>query len=80
MKEKIESLFYLELGNKLDIERKKLGYSYRYLSELTGISKSQLDRYLSGKQRIKCDVYKILSEALNLEPTIDVKIVLSVSE
>lgn len=80
MKEKIDSLFYLELGNKLDLERKKLGYSYRYLSELTGISKSQLDRYLSGKQRIKCDVYKILSEALNLEPTIDVKIVLSVSE
>lgn len=80
MKEKIDSLFYLELGNKLDLERKKLGYSYRYLAELTGISRSQLDRYLSGKQRIKCDVYKILSEALNLEPTIDVKIVLSVSE
>ena len=74
MEERVDSLFYFELGNKLDLERKKLGYSYRYLAELTGISRSQLDRYLSGKQRIKYSAYKVISKALKLDSAINIKI------
>jgi len=72
--EKIDDIFYFELGNKLDLERKKLGYSYRYLAQITGISKSQLDKYLSGKQRIKKDTYKTICEALGIKPIIKIEV------
>lgn len=74
MKERIDDIFYFEIGNKLDLERKKLGYSYRYLAQLTGFSKSQLDKYFSGQQRIKKDAYKIICEALEIEPTIKIDV------
>ena len=74
MKTKIDNLFYEKLGNELDLQRKKLGYSYRYLAQLTGISRSQLDNYFCGKNRITEHTYKIICEALHIKPKISVEI------
>lgn len=76
MENRIDNLFYRKLGDKLDLQRKKLGYSYRYLAMLTGISRSQLDNYLSGKTRIKKDTYQIICEALQISPNISIEITL----
>lgn len=74
METRVDDLFYFKLGNELDLQRKKLGYSYRYLASLTGISRNQLDMYMSGKQRIKKDTYKVICEALGLGTTINVEV------
>lgn len=72
MDTRVDDIFYQELGNQLDLKRKKLGYSYRYLASLTGISRNQLDIYMCGKQRIKKDVYEIICHALEISPNIKI--------
>jgi predicted transcriptional regulator len=71
---KIDEIFYFKLGNELDLKRKKLGYSYRYLASLTGISRNQLDKYMSGKQRIKKDTYEIICRALEIDSKINIEL------
>lgn len=78
METRVDSLFYKKLGHELNEQRQKLGYSFRYLSKLTGISSTQLDDYLNGKNRIKNDTYKIICKALQLNPQINVEVDLGI--
>ena len=76
MNTRIDEIFYKKLGHELNEERQKLGYSFKYLAKLTGISHTQLDDYLNGKYRIKKDVYDVICRALEISPEIalDLKI------
>lgn len=74
MEEKVDSLFYKQLGEQLNTKRQMLGYSFRYLSKLTGISAMQLDDYMNGKNRIKKDTYKLICEALHIKPHINLNV------
>lgn len=78
MEEKVDSLFYKQLGEQLNTKRQMLGYSFRYLSKLTGISAMQLDDYMNGKNRIKKDTYKIICEALHLTSNINLNVDLGI--
>lgn len=72
MEEKIDSIFYKKIGFELNEKRRKLGYSFRYLSKLTGVSQAQLDDYFNGKFRIKKDVYEVICKALEINPKIEI--------
>lgn len=76
MNTRIDEIFYKKLGHELNEERQKLGYSFKYLSKLTGISHTQLDDYLNGKYRITKDVYSLICKALQIssEISLDLKI------
>lgn len=74
MDTRIDEIFYKRLGNQLNNKRQMLGYSFNYLSKLTGISAMQLDNYLNGKNRIKKDTYKIICNALGIDPVIKLDI------
>ena len=74
MDTKIDKIFYQQLGEKLNLRRQMIGYSYRYLSKLTGISAKQLDDYMLGKYRISNDAYKRICEALHLRAKISLDI------
>lgn len=74
METRIDDIFYKKLGEKLNIKRQMLGYSFRYLSKLTGISAVQLDHYMNGKNRIKKETYEVICEALNIDNKIGLKI------
>lgn len=74
VEEKVDSLFYKQLGEQLNTKRQMLGYSFRYLSKLTGISAMQLDDYMNGKNRIKKDTYKLICEALHIKPHINLNV------
>lgn len=76
METRIDDIFYKKLGEKLNIKRQMLGYSFRYLSKLTGISAVQLDQYMNGKNRIKKETYKIICDALNIDSEIRLEIYL----
>lgn len=70
MENRIDSVFYKTLGHQLNEKREKLGYSFRYLSKITGISNAQLDDYFNGKYRIKKETYEIICKALEIDPKI----------
>ena len=74
MEERVDSLFYKMLGEQLNKKRQMLGYSFKYLSKLTGISAMQLDDYMNGKNRIKKDTYKLICEALHIKPHINLNV------
>lgn len=74
MDHKIDRHFYQKVGNELDTKRKQLGYSYRYLASLTGISRTNLDQLFMGKFRINDDNFRIICEALELNPEIKVEV------
>ena len=77
MENKLDSLFYKKLGLLLNEQKSKLGFSLRYLSKLTGISSTMLDDYMNGKYRIPKTKYRIICEALQLDPAdieIDIKL------
>lgn len=78
MNERVDSLFYKKLGEQLNKKRQMLGYSFRYLSKLTGISAMQLDDYMNGKNRIKKDTYRLICEALHLTPNINLNVDLGI--
>lgn len=80
MDEKVDSLFYKKLGEQLNTKRQMLGYSFRYLSQLTGISAMQLDDYMNGKNRIKKDTYKIICEALHIRNDIHLNVDLGIEK
>lgn len=74
MDTRIDEIFYKQLGSRLNNKRQMLGYSFKYLSKLTGISAMQLDNYLNGKNRIKKDTYEIICNALGIDPVIKLDI------
>lgn len=74
LESKLDSLFYKKLGLLLNEKRNQLGYSLRYLSKLTGISRTMLDEYFSGKFRIPINKYNVICEALQLETDIEVNL------
>lgn len=51
-KEKIDKCFYRKLGEILNAERRKRGYSLRYVASLTGISRTTIDKFELGISRI----------------------------
>lgn len=78
METRIDDIFYKELGKQLNLKRQMLGYSFKYLSKLTGISAMQLDDYMNGKNRIKKDKFKIICQALDIQPNINFHIDLGI--
>lgn len=71
---KLDSVFYKKLGEILYFERKKRGYSLRYLAELTGISRTTLDGYELGTKRIDNIRWSKLCEALQISENIHIKL------
>lgn len=55
--------------DKIKKQREKLGYSFQDLSDITGISKSTLQRYETGNiKNIPMDKFEILANALRTTP------------
>ena len=75
---RIDEIFYKKVGQQLNLKRQMLGYSFKYLSKLTGISAMQLDDYMNVKNRIKKDTYVIICNALGINPNIKVDIDLGI--
>lgn len=71
---KLDSVFYKKLGEILYFERRKCGYSLRYLAELTGISRTTLDGYELGTKRIDNIRWSKLCEALQISENIHIKL------
>lgn len=76
---KIDSIFYKKLGEIISFERRKRGYSLRYLAELTGISRTTLDGYELGTKRIDNIRWSKLCEALQISENIHIKLALGIS-
>ncbi len=70
----IDSKFYRKLGDMLNEERRKRGYSLRYVAELTGISRTTIDKYEMGEARIDNVRWKKLCEALQIPEQVHIKI------
>ena len=79
-KEKIDKVFYRKLGEILNTERRKLGYSLRYVSELTGISRTTIDKYELGIARIGLPRWKSLCKALQISENLHVKIAIGMRD
>lgn len=71
---KLDSAFYKKLDEILYFERRKRGYSLRYLAELTGISRTTLDGYELGTKRIDNIRWSKLCEALQISENIHIKL------
>lgn len=78
METRIDDIFYKKIGQQLNLKRQMLGYSFKYLSKLTGISAMQLDDYMNGKNRIKKDTYVIICDALGIKPDIKIDVDLGI--
>mgnify|MGYP004652574627 FL=1 len=76
---KIDSIFYKKLGEIISLERRRRGYSLRYLAELTGISRTMLDGYELGTKRIDNIRWSKLCEALQISENIHIKLALGIS-
>lgn len=71
---KLDSVSYKKLGEILYFERRKRGYSLRYLAELTDISRTTLDGYELGNKRIDNIRWSKLCEALQISENIHIKL------
>ena len=76
----IDSKFYRKLGEILNEERRRRGYSLRYVAELTGISRTTIDKYEMGRVRIDEDRWKKLCEVLQIPQQLYIKIALGQRE
>lgn len=72
----IDRTFYKKLGELIHDERKKRGYSLRYVAELTGISRTTIDGYELGIKRINDARWKKICEVLQMPEQIHIKIAL----
>lgn len=70
----IDKIFYYELGKILNQKRREKGFSLRYLSKITGISRTTLDNYELGVSRISINNFEIICECLGISPKIDISI------
>jgi transcriptional regulator with XRE-family HTH domain len=65
----MKELDYNEIAKKLAYRRKQLGYSYADLADVTGMSRSTLQRYETGAiKNIPITRLKALSAALDMDP------------
>ena len=65
----MKELNYDEIAKKLATRRKQLGYSYADLADVTGMSRSTLQRYETGAiKNIPITRLKALSAALDMDP------------
>lgn len=65
----MKELDYNEIARKLAYRRKQLGYSYADLADVTGMSRSTLQRYETGAiKNIPITRLKALSAALDMDP------------
>lgn len=76
----IDKVFYKKLGEVLSIRRRKLGYSLRYVAELTGISRTTIDKYELGVARIDMNRWNNLCEALQIPTDVHIKIALGMRD
>lgn len=74
MELKVDKMFYRELGKFLHEARSKRDYSLRFLSELTGLSRTTLDKYELGTARITNKNFKLICKALNVSSNFKVEI------
>lgn len=70
----IDREFYKILGQEISEARHKNGYSLRYMSELTGISRATLDYYELGKCKMKYTTYEKICKTLGIQPKIKIDI------
>lgn len=76
----IDKVFYSKLGKLIHDERKKRGYSLRYVAELTGISRTTIDKYELGITRINEIRWKKICKALEISENIHVQIALGLRD
>ena len=76
----IDRVFYKKLGEILHDERKKRGYSLRYVAALTGISRTTIDGYEMGFKRIDDVRWAKLCEVLQLPKNIHIKLALGLRD
>lgn len=76
----IDRKFYRKLGEIISEERKKRGYSLRYLSELTGVSRTTLDGYELGLKKIDDARWKKICEALQIPEQIHIQMALGMRD
>lgn len=76
----IDRMFYKKLGDLIKHERQKRGYSLRYVAELTGVSRTIIDKYELGTARINDARWKKLCEVLQMPEQIHIKIALGQRE
>lgn len=79
-RETVDKVFYKKLGEILSTERRKQGYSLRYLAELTGISRTTIDRYELGVTRIDLTRWNAICNALQLPMNIHLKMTLGMRD
>lgn len=77
---RIDRLYWRKIGEILDKERRKRGYSMQYLAELTGVKKQTIDHYILGQRRIDDASWKKLCEALQMPEQIHIKIALGMRD
>ncbi len=70
----LDKKFYSELGKKISEIRHQRGYSLRYMSELTGLSRATIDYYELGLSKIKLSTYEKICKALGISPRIKLEI------
>lgn len=74
MVEKIDKRFYLEIGKILHLKRMERGYSLRYMAELTGISRTTIDKYELGVARIDINRFKEICKCLQVNDDFDIQV------
>lgn len=79
-RETVDKVFYKKLGEMLSTERRKQGYSLRYLAELTGISRTTIDKYELGLARIDLTRWNAICNALQLPMNIHLKMTLGMRD
>ena len=70
----LDKYFYQKLGGIMHQIRIQKGYSLRYLSQLSGVSKTTIDNYEMGNKRIKKSTWKNLCKALEITEKIEVAV------
>lgn len=77
---RIDRIFWKKIGQVLDEERRKRGYSMQYLAELTGVRKQTIDNYILGLRRIDDNSWKKLCKALQMPEQIHIQIALGMRD
>lgn len=77
---KIDNVFWRKIGQIINEERQKKGYSMKYLGELTGVKKQTIDHYILGQRRIDNASWEKLCKALQLPENIHIKIALGLRD
>lgn len=70
----IDTLFYKELGKKLRIIREKRNMTLKELSQLTGYSRSLIDHWELGLNKLKPKQLEKLCEALDVTNNLQVEV------